>query len=260
MFWSSKVNLFRIEIKSENVHIRRILRLLNCVVPMRTCAVCAFVFFLFSSISYGFVHELYSESLYIKDAGFISDSYVRFRSQNGKWLDSYFGVRMQLQEAGALKRYYENRLIPFLGVQKVFSNNFLALAEVRGLREIDEDRQQLQSEGRLGLLYSNIWFWRNPGTDSLFSEIYGESFWIPRADPRLMNTVWVKLGFRYNLTAKLMLDPHLEARSQRRDQEFRSGLRGSYQSRVWTASLSAYRVLGDRGSEYQALLQVGGLL
>lgn len=224
----------------------------------------ALMIFIGESSCFGAVQELYSESLYFREVGIVSDSYVRMRTESVVWPESYFGVRAQLQNADATEKYFENRLIPFIGLQKSFFGNLALIAELRASEERatgpSQDQKSLRLEERVGIDYGDLWLWGEAGKDSLFTEVYGESFWIPKIDSKLLTSLWLKQGYRFFVAPKWWLDPYIEGRYQDREQSFRAGARALYQIRSWTAALYAYQLFKIETSETQILLQIGGLL
>lgn len=206
----------------------------------------------------GEIGEVYSETNYIPQYGFISETKINLFLAKSETSVLYTGGALQAQgktNASQDQLFEKNRIMAVFGLRHSIWKNLMALLEFR-----TEDRS------RGGLFVGD--FWQYQVNDlNLFSEIYAESLILPNFDSSPISTVWYKQGVRYSLSKNLLFDPFVELYLRhspnpdlgRTTEQARIGLRTTYLKNKWTVSALIYQSYGrNEVGHVEGLLVIGG--
>ncbi len=224
-------------------------------------------------------YEFYNENLLLPKSGHkvtsLSLLALKALSENFKAYGGFAFTRDWNEEI--FFSYADRYVAPLVGLKYSLLPSLGLRAEYRYLIRSNDGpniRKETEGDFRLGATYYNEFFFAKFASDwTLTSDVYGESFWLPRLDNRgLYSTIWGKLLLNYPLLNRLMLSPYAELRFSRSGdiefgtnlQEVRSGLRLAWQvSSNLSAKLFVYHGSRIQGTDElaepdQLLLVIGG--
>ncbi len=219
-----------------------------------------------------FRQELYSESTYYQKYDIVTES--RLRSyisivQDERWeLRPYVGVSFQYQTPGAQSKYFANTVNPALGLQILYLRK-ISLSLQGGVRtNVSQPENQSEWDPRVVLSAGDFVSWVGLKFPAVFTEIYGESAYLPRLSSTPVSTLWMKQGYRIKLISRLYLDPYAELffrESRSADlgpslTQTRGGARLLWTDDSWTVAGLIYHNFrqDDASAATEGLLVVGG--
>lgn len=216
--------------------------------------------------------ELYSESTFYQKYDIVTESRLRSYFSWGEgenWkLEPYFGVSLQYQSPGAEAKYFDNTVTPSLGIEGRLYDR-IALQVQGGVRTVvGQNENTSEWDPRVVLSAGDFWTWNSLGFSSVFTEVYGESVYMPRLDGTPVSTLWVKQGYRFKVASHLFVDPYAEffIRDSRSADlgpsmtQGRGGIRGLWATDSWTVAALVYHNLkkDESSAPIEGLFVVGG--
>lgn len=226
---------------------------------------------MFSSLRNSY-EELYSENSYYEQYNLVTDTRLRHYQplrDGGQWgLDAYIGANLQYQSPGAKQKYFDDALMPYVGLQaNLMRKIFLQMqAGARSILNDNYEGNRTQWDPRIILSAGDFWQWKMP---QVFTEGYGESAFVPRLDSTPVSTVWLKQGYRFKPVTSVNLDPYAEfylRESRSADlgpsmTEFRLGLRTQWLAGGWNVAALIYHPFDrkDAHGDVEGLMVIGGV-
>lgn len=202
--------------------------------------------------------EVYSETTYVPEYGFLSDNYLRFFVYEANPVKFYLGLSTQSQgktKSSQTSLYEKNRVMPLVGLRSHIWKDISGLIEFR-----------TEERSRAGIYAGNIWEY-SVKSANVFSEYYVEGMILPSFTNEPIFAGWVKHGLRYKPFNQFFIDPYLEGYLRispdkdlgRDTQQFRLGVRGIYLWNTWSVSVLTYQSFAkDEKGHLESLLVLGG--